>query len=204
MGGGLYLLVGLIPVFIGVVGYRFGLHLADPEQLVPTLAREILPTMLYAIFAGGLISAILSTVDSTLLVSSGLLSHNLLVPALGIDDERTKVLAARAGVVGLGVVAWFLARRADGVFELVEQASALGSAGALVAVTFGLFTRIGGPRTAAATLATGVVVYLGASYAGAPYPFLSSLFASLATYIGGAGLEAVAGRLSASGAVAER
>ena len=204
MGGSLYLLVGLIPVFIGLVGYRFGLQLADPEQLVPALAREILPTVVYALFAGGLISAILSTVDSTLLVSSGLLSHNLLIPALAIEDERTKVLLARAGVVALGLVAWFLARRADGVFELVEQASALGSAGALVAVTFGLFTRVGGPRTAAATLAAGVLVYLVASYAGAPYPFLSSLVASLATYLGGVGVEMLAVRMGASRTVVER
>ena len=203
MGGGLYLLVGLIPVFVGLVGPTFGLDLADPEQLMPALARQILPTVLYALFAGGLISAILSTVDSTLLVSSGLLSHNLLIPALRITDERAKVRLARAGVVGLGLVAWALARRADGVFELVEQASAFGSAGALVTVSFGLFTQIGGARTATATLAAGMLVYLAASFAGTPYPFLASLAAALVTYVGGAGMESLAARATTARTVAE-
>jgi Na+/proline symporter len=42
-----------------------------PEALIPTIAQRLLPTFAYAVFAGGLISAILSTVDSTLLVASG-------------------------------------------------------------------------------------------------------------------------------------
>lgn len=196
MGGGLYLSLGVIPVFIALVGASLVPSLADAEQLIPTVARQLLPTVLYALFAGGLISAILSTVDSTLLVSSGLLSHNLLVPALGISDERLKVRLARAGVVTLGLVAYVLALHAEGVFALVEQASALGSAGVLVTVCFGLFTTLGGPRTAIATLAAGMAVYLWGSFTGAAYPFLASLIAALATYLGGIALERVAMRAS--------
>lgn len=180
--GGLYLAVGSIPVFVGLVGASLASDLAHPEQLLPTVAQDLLPTVLYAVFAGGLLSAILSTVDSTLLVSSGLLSHNLVVPALPRATERTKVLVARAGVVGFGIVAYVLAIHATGVFELVEQASALGSAGTLVAVTFGLFTKWGGARTAAATIVAGIVGYVGAALADLPYPFLLSLMASLGTY----------------------
>jgi Na+/proline symporter len=156
--------------------------LAHPEQLLPTVAQTLLPTVLYAVFAGGLLSAILSTVDSTLLVASGLLSHNLVVPALPRASERVKVLSARAGVVVFGVIAYVLAIHATGVFELVEQASALGSAGTLVAVTFGLFTRWGGARTAGATIVVGMAAYVGAAAADLAYPFLLSLAASLATY----------------------
>jgi Na+/proline symporter len=192
--GGMYIAVGLVPVLVGLIGVELVAGLADAEQLLPTLARELLPTVLYAVFAGGLISAILSTVDSTLLVASGLLSHNVLVPALGIRDERTKVRLARAGVVAFGVVAYLLALRAEGVFALVEQASAFGSAGALVAVCFGLFTRFGGAAAAMATLVGSVAAYLGGVAAGLPYPFLLSLAVALTTYlVVGAG-ELVAGR----------
>lgn len=190
--GGLYLTVGLIPVFIGLVGARFAPDLADSEQIVPAVAYRLLPTLGYALLAGGLISAILSTVDSTLLVASGLLSHNLIVPLLGTSDERRKVEIARAGVLVFGVAAYVLALHAKGVFALVEQASAFGSAGVLVVVVFGLFTAFGGPRTALATLAAGVVTYFGGLVAGFPYPFLASLAVSLAVYGAGAALEAVA------------
>lgn len=191
MAGGLYLLLGVIPVFIGIVGPSLVPGLADPEQLIPTVARQLLPTFAYALFAGALISAILSTVDSTLLVASALLSHNVLVPVLGVSAERTKVRIARGGVLVLGMIAYVLALHAEGVFALVEQASALGSAGVLVTVSFGLFTTLGGPRTAAATLAAGMLTYLVGSFSGAPYPFLMSLAASLATYTGGVLIEGV-------------
>jgi Na+/proline symporter len=189
MAGGLYILVGIMPVLLGLIGAQLVPGLADAEQLMPTLARELLPTGLYLVFAGGLISAILSTVDSTLLVSSGLLSHNLLVPMLRITTESAKVRMARLGVLSFGVIAYVLALRAEGVFALVEQASAFGSAGALVTVGFGLFTRWGGARTAALTLLTGVAVYLLAVFAGHAYPFLLSLGASLFVYLAGALLD---------------
>lgn len=186
---GLYLAFGSIPLFIGLVGASVAPELADAEQIVPVVAREVLPTIGYAIFAGALISAILSTVDSTLLVASGLLSHNLVVPLAGIVDERRKVVIARAGVVAFGLLAYVLALHAEGVFALVEQASAFGSAGALVTITFGLFTSIGGPKTAVATLLGGLVAYLGAIGAGMPLPFLASLAVALATYGIGATFE---------------
>jgi Na+/proline symporter len=195
LAGAMYLVVGLIPVVVGLLGQRMVQGLADPEQLVPTVARELLPITLYAVFAGALISAILSTVDSTLLVSAGILSHNLLVPLFGVRDERMKVRIARAGVIAFGCIAYTLALRAEGVFALVEQASALGSAGVLVTVCFALFTRLGGPRTAAATLGAGVVAYLTAVIGSFPYPFLLSLALALGVYVAGALLERRPARL---------
>jgi hypothetical protein len=82
-----------------------------------------------------------------------------------------------------------LALHAEGVFALVEQASAFGSAGALVTVSFGLFTTWGGARTAMATLATGILTYAVASLVGAELPFLMSLAASLGCYVIAASLE---------------
>ena len=187
--GALYLGVGCIPVVIGLAGPVLLPSLGDAEQLIPTVARAILPDVFYVIFAGGLISAILSTVDSTLLIASGLLSHNVIVPLARITSERRKVLIARGGVLLFGGIAYLLAIGAEGVFALVEQASAFGSAGALVTIAVGLFTPWGGARTAMATLVGGVTVYLVASYGGFAYPFLASLATSLVVYAVGSALE---------------
>lgn len=189
--GILYVSVGVIPVFLGLTGAGVAVEVADPEQMIPAIAERLLPTVLYAVFAGGLISAILSTVDSTLLVASGLLSHNVVVPLLRAPDERTKVRVARAGVLGFGILAYVLAVRAEGVFALVEQASAFGSAGSLVVVVFALFTRWGGAKTALATLLTGMSSYLVGLMTGTPYPFLLSLAAALGTYLLGCAIGAV-------------
>jgi Na+/proline symporter len=180
--GAMYMLVGSIPVVIALLAGTLVTDLSHPEQLLPTIARDSLPPVLFAVFAGGLIAAILSTVDSTLLVASGLLSHNLIVPLAKVQDEAIKVRIARAGVVGFGLLAWFLALNSDGVFALVEQASALGSTGVVVTVCFGLFTQAGSPRTAALTLLTGVTSYLAATVLAHPTPFLLSLGCALAAW----------------------
>ncbi|MGE3802835.1 MAG: sodium:solute symporter family protein, partial [Candidatus Kapaibacterium sp.] len=80
MAGGVYLLFGMIPVAIGLVGATIMPGLSEPEHLLPMIAQRYLPGVLYALFAGALVSAILSTVDSALLVASSLISHNLIVP----------------------------------------------------------------------------------------------------------------------------
>ena len=180
--GGMYMLIGSIPVVIALLAGALTTDLAHPEQLLPTIARDSLPPILFAVFAGGLIAAILSTVDSTLLVASGLLSHNLIVPLTGITDESAKVRIARGGVLTFGLIAWFLALNSDGVFALVEQASALGSTGVVVTVIFGLFTRLGSPRTAALTLLTGVISYGVATLTAHPTPFLLSLACALGVW----------------------
>jgi len=182
LGAAMYVGIGMIPLTLGLLGPKLAPGLADGEQLLPHIARDMLPVAFYVLFAGALISAILSTVNSTLLVASALLEHNLIVPVFKVEDERRKVLIARCGVLAFGAIAYFMALRAEGVFALVEQASAFGSAGTLITVCFGLFTTWGGNRAAIATLVVGVIAYLAASAAGTITPFLLSLAASLATY----------------------
>jgi hypothetical protein len=124
-----------------------------------------------------------------------LLSHNILIPVFRISEERTKVIMARAGVLGFGVIAYTQAVTAEGVFELVESASAFGSAGVLTAAVFGLFTRNGGPLAAILTVIFGLLAYLGGTFAGYPYPYLLSLGTSLLTYVTVAVMERLAERV---------
>lgn len=187
--GVLYIAIGAIPVFVGLTAGALAIQPGHAEQVIPTVAQALLPTVAYGIFAGGLLSAILSTVDSTLLVASSLLSHNLIVPLLKRPTERIKVLLARSGVIAFGIMAYVLALHGGDVYDLVEESSALGSAGAVVTISFALFTRWGGRWTAMATLAVGMLSYVAANVGGLPAPFLLSLGVSLATYVGGAGLE---------------
>ena len=188
--GTIYIALGLIPIAVALMATSFMGPLPEAEMVLPAVARELLPPLLFAIFAGGLVSAILSTVDSTLLVASGLLTHNLIVPVTRVTDERHKVWIARAGVITFGLIAYVLALSTSGVLALVEQASALGSTGIVVTVLFGLFTTLGSPRTAAATLVIGLVSYVGGVLAGIETPFLASLALSLLTWGLGCTLDA--------------
>jgi Na+/proline symporter len=193
LAGGVYLLFGLIPAAIGLLGAVLLPGLADPEQVLPLVAQQYLPLALYAVFAGALVSAMLSTVDSTLLVASSLLSHNLVGPLRPGLSERGKVWLARAGVAVCGLVAYTLALSAEGVYALVEEASAFGSAGIFVVVAFGLFGRWGGVWSAVAALLGGVASWvLGAYVLALPYPYLTSLAAALVCYVGVAAAERAA------------
>lgn len=181
---GLYLAVGTIPLVLGLLGPSLLPGLVHHEQLLPRLAQLYLPSWAYVIFAGALISAILSTVDSALLSAASLTSHNLLARLRPNASDRTRLQMARAGVVVFGLIAWWLAVHASGVYALVESASAFGSAGLFVAGTFGLFTRFGGPRSAAAALVVGAGVWLFGSFVvGMTAPYLAALVASLSVYV---------------------
>ena len=184
MGGGLYLLFGLIPVIIGLAAFTVMPNVKDSEQILPLIAQQQLPTLLYILFAGALLSAILSTVDSALLAAAALTSHNLIVPLLPHATEQNKVRIARLGVIVFGVIAYLLALSADSVYQLVYDASAFGGAGIFIIVVFGLFTRVGGARSAYAALISGAVVWFYGSYiADLPYTYISSLAFALAAYL---------------------
>jgi len=190
-----YLMVGLMPVGLGLAGAALLPGLAEPEQILPLLAQQYLPTALYILFAGGLVSAILSTVDSALLMAGGLVSHNVIVQVRPGMSERAKVRVARGAVAVFGALAYVLALRADRVYELVEEASAFGSAGMVTVVVFGLFTGIGGRASALSAMLVGVVMWIvGAHVAEWPYPYLTSLAAATAAYLTAAVLGSAATR----------
>lgn len=183
VAAGMYLLFGMIPVTLGLMGPALVPGLQHSEQILPRIAEHYLPGVLYVVFAGALVSAILSTVDSALLVASGLLSHNLIVPLRPGMTEAQKVRVARWGVALFGALAYVMALYAEGVYALVEEASSFGSAGIFVALVIGLFSRWGGARSAAASLLAGVAAWvLGAYVLDLKYPYLVSLAAALAAY----------------------
>ncbi|MEL6183861.1 MAG: sodium:solute symporter [Myxococcota bacterium] len=179
-GGLLYLAVGVIPVGLGLLARRQLPGLEVSEAALPALSRLHLGSVGQVILSGALVSAILSTIDSALLAASGLVTHNLL-PSW--KTGRGRLLGARLGVIALGLVAWALARGAESVHGLVEEASAFGSAGFVVV---GLGALWGGRRHASvayATLAVGALSYvLAGPVLDAEAPFVLSLLAAAGCY----------------------
>lgn len=187
VGAGIYVSVGLIPVVIGLAGPKLVPDLDEPEQIVAVLAQQHLSLVLYVLFAGAIISAILSTVNSCLLAPAALVSHNLILPLKPDLSERAKVWCARGGVIVFGVLAYVIALYADGIYQLVETASAFGSSGIFVVGLFGLFGNVGGARSAYAALIAGMAVWAAGEYwLGWSTPYVASLAAALGAYLGAA------------------
>ncbi|MBM3974737.1 MAG: sodium:solute symporter [Planctomycetes bacterium] len=191
-GGAVYLVVGLVPLSIGVVGPRLAPGLADPETLLPHLSGTLLPTTLNLVFAGALISAILSTVDSCLLVAASIVVRNLAPRRAAGVSERRRIAFARLAAATAGAVALGLALSRWNVKQLVEQASGFGSAGVFVIAVFGSYSRIGGPLAAIGSLTGGLGAWILGGYFftdHVAYPYLVSLVTALAGFALGAAVD---------------
>lgn len=186
-GGGLiYFVVGLIPIAIALIAAHFDLGLDHRDEFLPELARKILPAPLFVLVVGALASAILSTINSTLLTFSSLIAHNLILPQLGEIPERRKVALIRMMVVIGGILSYVIATGGDNIYALVETSSSFGSAGLVVVLLAGLWLGRGGPKTAAATLITGITLtVLGAYVYEWEAPFLLSIMSCAGVYAAG-------------------
>ncbi len=190
-GGVMYLALGLVPIFIGLMATvaaaeqpELKAKLGEAEQLIAVMAAHFLPQWYYIVFAGAIISAILSVVHAALHAPAAQLSHNIIERMLPLLDEAGKLWTVRLTVMGLSMVAFVLALSFSRIKELVEIASAFGSAGVFVTAMFALFTRIGGPGSAIASILIGTAVWGAGKFAldwSAPY--LAALIASFVAYL---------------------
>jgi Na+/proline symporter len=184
VGAGLYLTIGMLPVVIGLVGSPLVGSFAEQDTFLPTLAVEVMPPVLYMIFLGALVSAILSTIDSALLAVTALVGHNVVVPMFPGIDERSKTRIERAMVVFAGIGCYFIAVGGDTIFGLVELSSSFGSGGILVCVVVGLHSRFGNRVAALATLATGMALTVAGQFVFEfEAPYLIAVAGSLGVYV---------------------
>lgn len=190
-GGLLYLLIGLLPVMMGLLAPQLlSTPLIDGEQVIPALAAQYLifpefaiPHLIYIILMGAIISAILSTVDSVLLSGASILSNNFLVRALHLTDDISQLRCTQISVGLLGLIAYVCALYADRIKELVEIASSFGSAGLFPVVCFGLFSQRGGPKAAGVAMILGLIGWLAGIVFNLSAPYTLSVLISTIGYI---------------------
>ena len=195
-GGLMYLALGLLPVYLGLMATviaagdsSFTGKVGEAEQLVAVLARDYLPSWYYIVFCGAIISAILSVVHAALHAPAAQISHNILSRVRPHLGSHGRLWSVRLTVMGLSVVAFALALHYSRIKELVETASAFGSAGVFVTAMFALFTRIGGPWAAVASMLTGTGLWATGKFAlDWQAPYLAALAVASAVYIVAAAL----------------
>jgi len=200
-GGLMYLLVGLIPVFLGLAAAHlvktnpeFKVTLTQSEEVVSALAQHVLPQWDYVLFVGALISAILSTVHSALHAPASQVSHNIVARFIPTLDAHGKLIAVRLTVIALSIVALALALTSERIKDLVEVASAFGSAGVFVAAMFAIFTRIGGAPCALGSIVVGAGVWGAGRFAlDWTAPYIAALACSTIAYLAIAAWKAFAG-----------
>lgn len=119
------MLIGLI----GLAWYGQG-YFDDIEQIMPTLAGDMLPTWLAGIFISAAVAAMMSTADSQLLVITSSVIEDFYHKTLGKDvSDRTLLNLSRMITIVIGMVAFVVAISSGKlIFSLVSYAwSGLGA-----------------------------------------------------------------------------
>lgn len=184
LGGFMYLTIGTIPIFLGLVGPFVLPEIEDTEQTVARLAEVYLPGALHIVFVGAVVSAILSSVHAALHAPAAQISHNVILRVLPSVTDLGKLWSVRLTVLALSVFTYGIAVTSHGIHELVETASAFGGAGVFVVTLFALFTRFGGVHSAYAAVSSGLIVWLVGKYLiDYSVPYITSLAVSLVAYV---------------------
>ena len=167
-------------IFIGVVGLAMSragvienLEGSGSETIIIRIATllstegkgllHILAVVCAGLILSGILASTMSTADSQLLAASSSISQNILRDIFHLKiTEKANVLAARLTVVGIALVAVFMARDPDSsVFQIVSFAWAGFGAVFGPAMLFSLFwKRTGKWGVLAGMLAGGVMVFV--------------------------------------------
>jgi Na+/proline symporter len=104
--------------------------LASPDQASSILASTVMSPLLGSLFLIAMVSAIMSTVNSILLVTGGAFAHDLYKRLVNPDaSDRRLIWINRVSIVVLGIIPfWFASRKlADVQTIVVEQAKFIAS-----------------------------------------------------------------------------
>lgn len=90
----------------GILAYVLVPGLENSSEALPQLVMEVLPVGVSGIVLAALMSALMSTVDSTVLGAATLVTNDLLRPIFNLDDEaEMKASRYATGVISLIVIA---------------------------------------------------------------------------------------------------
>ena len=160
IGGFGYLLFGMIPVFLGIIGSVTMPDIGNSEFIIPELAKAHLHPVAIAIFVGAMLAAIMSSADSALLGASSVLAKNVL-PWLKPDaSPRMTLIAARLGILLFGGIAIVVALRIQVIFDLMVDANILGLAAIIVPFIAGVYWKKANRSGALAGMGAGLATWL--------------------------------------------
>ena len=131
MAGFFYLAIAIVPITIGfaarIVLAKYNI---TSETMGDDLENQVLPRMaliilgklspvILILFLCALVSAILSSADSSLLAGSSLLTNNVIRPMFPRMSDRTLLLITRIATIALTVIGTYLALNVKSIYSLM-------------------------------------------------------------------------------------
>jgi len=155
LGSLAYLVFGMIPVLLGIIGSVTLPELSDSEAVVPTLAIEHLHPIGVATFVGAMLAAIMSSADSALLACASILANNVVPMFKPNPPAKLSLLVARVAIPVCGFLAIFVALKIQMVFDLILNANVLVLAVIIVPFIVGVWWKKANRTGALASMAAG-------------------------------------------------
>lgn len=160
LGGVGYLVFGMIPVMLGIIGSVTMTDLPASESVVPAMALQHLHPVAIAIFVGALLAAVMSSADSALLACASLFAKNVLPLVKRDPSPKLALLVARLAIPACGIVAIAIALKIRVVFNLMVDANILGLAAIIVPFVMGVWWKRANRTGALAAMGAGISAWL--------------------------------------------
>lgn len=176
MAGFFYLAIGFVPITIGlaarIIFAKHGVSLAGDleNQVLPRMAVILLGNLspiVLTLFLCALISAIMSSADSSLLAGSSLLTNNVVKVIRPDLSDRALLLITRFATLALTLVAMVLAIHVKSIYELMINSWASQLVIVFIPVVTALHLRKASKNCAWASMLAGTAVWLLYMFIGA-------------------------------------
>jgi SSS family solute:Na+ symporter len=164
--GFLKILPVFLMVFPGVIAYLlFADQISEPNDTLPVMMKNLLPTGLLGLMVAGLLAALMSTIEAALNSTATVTAEDIVKRLFPHIRDRTLVLIGRitAAVVILLAMAWSTqGDKFSSIFEAINKIPMMFAPAITTVFVLGVFWRRGNNTAALATLIAGGVV--GAAY----------------------------------------
>lgn len=164
--GVLYLLIGLMPVMIGIAVFTMGMETTDAqaEYVLPWAAYTYLPDWAGVLFIITIAAAIVSTAGNNSLVISTLIGHNLYRHFRPTATNKETLKATRIAIIVATLLAMIIALWFEMVYKLIVFSGGIQLTTIFAAYAIGYFWKKANSTGAVASLITGAIVWLSAYY----------------------------------------
>ncbi len=115
-----YWTIGLLPALMGIWAILIYPNLANPDEVLPRLALDYLPLPIFTIFTIGLLAALMSSADSSMLIPPSMIAWNLLPMVKPDLSERAKLMISRILVPVIAFVSLAIAFWAKTIYFLMN------------------------------------------------------------------------------------
>ncbi len=185
LSGLMYLTVGLIPLYIGMLTIIQYPEMEVNQQLIPQSVLVHGNVFIQILFSGAIISAILSTSSGAILAPATVLEENILNRFVLKPNDKNRLRIVRYSILAITLISLLMAFHKGNIYDLVASSSALSLVSLFVPLVGGLYLKKKSELSALLSIVFGMTTWLVFEYVYIiDFPaIISGLFASVLGWI---------------------